>query len=349
MLQDFPTRTEQEDRLLQTLNDLGSLQDSEDTDRTDGPGTVKRVVILSSTLGTGHLRAGQAIQAALSEKYSGVEVETFDFWSLMDAGVAQVARQSYLTLVQEYPELYERVFELDAPGLQAVMAGSGELPPLLHRGFKLLASKGLDTTDLRSQGVRFNVDRLLFSTLRWAFPGHVPLNNRSVALMRRILIHCGERVLANRLEKRLRKFKPDIIVATQMLPAALLSTIKRRGSLPVPILGVLVDWGVNEFYLQSSVDHYCVPHASIHGLQTGERFSVTGIPLMPGFRDPPDQQVARTKLGLDAKAAVVLVQGGGLGLHVIDITRALMRTDKLHVLVQAGNNSEANDALQELD
>jgi processive 1,2-diacylglycerol beta-glucosyltransferase len=66
-----------------------------------------RVLLLTSTLGSGHLRAAQAIEAALLEHSPPPTVQTIDFWSLMDAGVAQTVRQTYLRLVQEHSELYD--------------------------------------------------------------------------------------------------------------------------------------------------------------------------------------------------------------------------------------------------
>ena len=72
-----------------------------------------RVLLLTSTLGSGHLRAAQAVEAALLEQCPAAKVEMLDFWSLMDAGVAQAVRQTYLRLVQERLQLYDRIFQLD--------------------------------------------------------------------------------------------------------------------------------------------------------------------------------------------------------------------------------------------
>ena len=41
-----------------------------------------RVLLLTSTLGSGHLRAAQAIEAALLERSPTPAVQTLDFWSL---------------------------------------------------------------------------------------------------------------------------------------------------------------------------------------------------------------------------------------------------------------------------
>ncbi|MGH6628575.1 MAG: hypothetical protein ACREB3_02460, partial [Burkholderiales bacterium] len=73
-------------------------------------GAAPRVLLLTSTLGSGHLRAAQAVEAALLERAPGAIVQLMDFGSLMDAGVAQTVRRAYLRLVQEHPELYDRIY-----------------------------------------------------------------------------------------------------------------------------------------------------------------------------------------------------------------------------------------------
>ena len=89
-----------------------------------------RVLLLTSTLGSGHLRATQAVEAALLEQCPAAKVQTLDFWSLMDAGVAQAVRQSYLRLVQERPELYDRIFQLDERTWRRILE-SNQAPPSL--------------------------------------------------------------------------------------------------------------------------------------------------------------------------------------------------------------------------
>src|SRR6478736_8264252 len=71
----------------------------------------ERVLLLTSGLGYGHVRAAQAIEAALLQR--ATDVRTIDLWSLMNPGAASVVHQTYLRLVQEYPELYERLYQLD--------------------------------------------------------------------------------------------------------------------------------------------------------------------------------------------------------------------------------------------
>jgi UDP-N-acetylglucosamine:LPS N-acetylglucosamine transferase len=154
------------------------------------------------------------------------------------------------------------------------------------------------------------------------------------------------------MEQRLLEFEPDAIVATQMVPAALVSALKKstRRWRRVPVVGVLTDFGAHDYWAQPGIDRYCVPHESITGpplvpvdQATGDKLVVTGVPLMPGFETLPDRADARRALGLDAADArpVVLVLGGGLGLGLDDIVAPLCRgVERCHVVVMAGRNAE---------
>ena len=69
-----------------------------------------RILLLTSGLGLGHVRAAQAIEAALR---GSCEVRTLDLWSLMNPGAARAIHETYLSLVQNHPQLYERLYHLD--------------------------------------------------------------------------------------------------------------------------------------------------------------------------------------------------------------------------------------------
>src|SRR5262245_11538353 len=85
-----------------------------------------RILLLTSGLGLGHVRASQAIGAAL-ERYD-VHAEAIALWSLMNPAAAQVSKQTYLGLVQRHPELYERLYHLDERTWRQILQ-SEEGPP----------------------------------------------------------------------------------------------------------------------------------------------------------------------------------------------------------------------------
>jgi UDP-N-acetylglucosamine:LPS N-acetylglucosamine transferase len=311
--------------------------------------SVERVLILTSSLGAGHLRAGQAIEAELKSRNKHVEVYTLDFWALMDGKVAQTAMDSYLHLVEQHPNEYSEIFSLDADGIRSVLNGNFALHGILNGAFRRLSEIELTHLDI-PESVSSNLDKMLFVLLRWFFPGRPRGNNPVSAFVRRIVIWAGQQRMGMRLEKQILGFKPQIIIATQTLAASLLPHVRWPDEQKPPVISVVVNWGFVQFYLQNVIDHYCIPHESMHLHIDPEASSVTGVPLMPEFADLPDKLKARNQLGLDDESWVVLVQGGGLALHVAKLaSEILVRTTNVQLLVQVGRNVAARQELENLN
>ena len=311
-------------------------------------GASPRILLLTSTLGSGHAAASRALEAALLERAPAATVQTLDFWSLMDDGVAGAGRRAYLHLVQKRADLYDRLYQLDQRTWRHILVSDGAPPSALRAAFDLLAAACTESMDLEPGGARYASDRLLFRLLCSSLlrRGRTTLANS--ALVRLALVKWSWARLARRLETRLLSFGPDAIVATQMGPAALLASVKKRRGLDIPTVGVPTDFGVHDFWVQPGIDCYCLAHESVADLQSVEaaQVLVSGIPLMSGFRDPPPARQARLQLGLDPDVPVLLVQGGGLGLGVDAVAeRLLARTGDVQVLALIGRNAAAREAL----
>lgn len=316
---------------------------------------IPRVLLLTSTLGSGHLRATQAVEAALQERAPTATVQTLDFWSLLDAETAQTLRQTYLWLAQERPDLYERLYQLNQHTWRDIIERHEPLPAVLVDGIEWLAASTDEGTRLESGGTTHLMDRTLFRLLRIVLTKRtrrIPENGVRARLAP-LLIRWGWVRIARRLHAHLEIFRPDVVVATQMIPAALFSSVKTRHGLDVPALGVLTDFGMHDVWLQPGINGYCVPHESITvGLDTDQNAApplAIGIPLMPGFGKLPSQREARNQLNLDLSVPLVLVLGGGLGLGVDAVAaRLLADTTHAHMLVLAGHNTSALASLKEL-
>lgn len=309
-----------------------------------------RVSLLTSTLGAGHLRVAQAIEAALLERCPGAAVDIVDFWSLMDESVARTVRAIYLKLAEENSDLYGRLFRLDQRAWRLVLSG-GQMPQPLIDALHLIAKAHL--TELRNveRGVGGHLlDRLLFRMLSLTILRGARKGSANAILLPLQLKACWAS-FGQHLAGRFRAFSPDLVVATQMLPAALFSDLKVHQGFDLPAIAVLTDFGMHDFWIQPGIDTYCVPHESIPGLppesERGFEVRVTGIPLMPGFRDLAEAQAARDELGLDPTRPVALVLGGGRGLGVEPVAKLLARSS-FQLLVLTGGNEAAHHSLAKL-
>ncbi len=302
-----------------------------------------RILLLTASLGAGHARAAAAVAAALRAAQPGCAVRTQDFWSLMDEAVAASLQRAYLNLVRDRTGLYDRIYRLDQRTWRAILAGA-PLPEALLEGLAELAGTARQTLDEFRTRARHPFDRLMLRSFCGAWDGATRLLPGAGSLLRVAIIRSGWTLLARRLDAVLREFEPDAIVSTQMNPAALLALCARRRRAGIPSIGVITDYGVHDFWLQPGVDRYCLPHADVPlRLDRGEAgATVTGIPLMPPFAAPPERARARACLGIDQQMPVVLVVGGGLGIGVEPVARALLASPRRPlVLVVTGRDVQA--------
>ena len=64
-----------------------------------------RILILSASVGAGHVRAAEAVEAALRETSPGVSIANYDVLSLMTGTFGTVYRDAYLDMVARAPQL----------------------------------------------------------------------------------------------------------------------------------------------------------------------------------------------------------------------------------------------------
>lgn len=316
------------------------------------PGGEPRILLLTSSLGSGHVRAAQAIELAVRERNAGAHVLTLDFWSLMDEKVAWAVRTAYLRLVQEHPQLFDRIYQLDQRMWRAILERS-EPPPAAFAEVMALMPRVGKADFGNEDGAHYPSDRLMLPLLIAALSGQPRATPGGSRLLRLGLVQTAWARLSRRLAAEVRAFDPDVVVATQMNSAALLSSGEKKNGPRIPTVGVPTDFGLHDFWIQPGIEYYCVAHESVDGVRNAgldtDKVIATGIPLMPRFRQPPVMEQARQSLGLDPAGPVVLVAGGGLGLGVHMVTQRLLAgPTPMQVLVIAGHNDAARRALAPL-
>lgn len=305
-----------------------------------------RALILTSGLGFGHMRAAQAVEAALLQRQ--FEVRVVDLWSLINPGAVSIIHQTYLQLVQEHPALYERLYQLDERTWRQILESEDGPPPDVMEVLELISQIASNSV-AENTGVQYATDRLLLSMLYTSLPyDRTSLAGNGVRA-RLALIKWSWLRMRKRLSALASGFEPDVIISTQMIPAATISSL--RGHLPdAPHIGVLTDYGLHDFWRQPGIDRYCVAHESTVPDDDPDRARVvtTGVPLMPAFSQPVSQAQARIQLRLHPQRKVVLILGGGLGLSVDAITDRLLQgfTDST-LVVMPGRNATARSALSQ--
>lgn len=147
-------------------------------------------------------------------------------------------------------------------------------------------------------------------------------------------------------KKLLEETKPDVIVCTHFLPLELLSDLKGRGKLDIPVHAVITDVSPHAFWVYPNIEQYYVatPSAARELQRKGfpaERIRVTGIPVDPIFSQRTPAVAARAKLGLPEKPTVLLLSGGfGVGPMKQMLASFKDSRSDLSLVVVAGKNAE---------
>lgn len=310
-----------------------------------------RILLLTSGLGTGHARAMHSIERALLKQAPQCATCTVDFWSLINTQVGNAIQQSYLRLVTEQPGLYQRLYQLDQHSWRNILERGAPLPPLIHELRDLLVQPA-EPSFKRAE--RHWFDRLLFrQLLLLARDGSLVSTESPLrGFWKQAAVHRSWALLTRRLQRLVEGFEPDVVIATQVNMAALAARLKRQGKLHAPLMGVITDFGVHDFWLQPAIATYCVPDESMRRSlhqSSSPTVEITGMPLSADFAQPPDPAQARRELKLPLNRSVVLVLGGGLGLGIEGTLERLLESLPVDgaplLIVMAGRNQALRNSL----
>ena len=168
-------------------------------------------------------------------------------------------------------------------------------------------------------------------------------------------------VFAHAMKKDMRelikKYEADMVICTHPFPCAAASYLKQTGEINIPLITVMTDFCVHQFWLYKNIDIYFTANDLLkkemvnQGLLE-ERIFVTGIPVGYNFRVDYNRDDLLTKFKLEKDKPVALIMGGGLGLG--GVKNALCQLERLkkdiQILVITGANvalwSELNEYAQ---
>lgn len=168
-------------------------------------------------------------------------------------------------------------------------------------------------------------------------------------------------VFAHAMKKDMRelikKYEADMVICTHPFPCAAASYLKQTGEINIPLITVMTDFCVHQFWLYKNIDIYFTANDLLkkemvnQGLLE-ERIFVTGIPVGYNFRVDYNRDDLLIKFKLEKDKPVALIMGGGLGLG--GVKNALCQLERLkkdiQILVITGANvalwSEMNEYAQ---
>ncbi len=142
--------------------------------------------------------------------------------------------------------------------------------------------------------------------------------------------------------------KPDIIICTHALPSYLLSILKQRGFLSIPVVNVYTDYFIHRLWGREGIDVHLVPSIPMKKqlLEKGvneDQIYVTGIPIHHKFSKADRFEVKQHD------SLHLLLTGGNLGVGLIEKFVEKVQNQKIQYSVLCGKNEKLYERLAQMN
>ena len=147
----------------------------------------------------------------------------------------------------------------------------------------------------------------------------------------------------------------DLVVHTHFLPAAIVSFLRRKGSLSVPHAIAVTDFDVHRLWVNQPCERYFTATEEgaavlrVLGVPPGD-VEAAGIPVDPLFLREKGRAACREKFGLPPDRPVVLQMAGGFGVGPVEtVFRSLLSVEEpLALVAVAGSDARVRETLSNI-
>lgn len=186
----------------------------------------------------------------------------------------------------------------------------------------------------------------------WSFLYHI-LDNRFFYLLVRPFRRFTNAFNTTRLVDFLVEERFNAAISTHFLGTEVISHLKNKGSLPLPLINVITDFKPHYFWQTKAIDYYVVAadstkeELSDRGVYP-DKIRVFGIPIDKKFNKFIPKNEARKKLKIYPDKFTILVMGGGFGVGPIEeVVLGLQQVDiDCQVIVVCGHNERLFSRLE---
>lgn len=167
-------------------------------------------------------------------------------------------------------------------------------------------------------------------------------------------VYYANSLLAGRLDRYIKEHSFDLILTPHLYAAEVLTCLKHRGLLSVPVIAIGTDYTCIPFWEETDCDCYIVPQKDLLGelIHKGlpkKRLFPLGIPVKQAFSTQKKRSLARKFCRLPSDAHVYLVMSGSMGFGKVNLLVAelicKLEADE-YVVVICGNNRRLRQILQ---
>lgn len=157
-------------------------------------------------------------------------------------------------------------------------------------------------------------------------------------------------LFANKLLPLIDEFKPDVIITTHPFPTEMVSILKSKELINIPLVCIMTDYSPHKTWVNEKVDAYVVSNddmvkkMSAIGVRE-ELIYPYGIPIEQVFFEKKDKDLVLHELELNTNIPTILMMAGSFGVtNVFKIYEDIINIDRdFQVIIITGKNQKLYD------
>lgn len=162
-------------------------------------------------------------------------------------------------------------------------------------------------------------------------------------------------VFAERLNELFTDFKPDIILSTHPFPTEMISILKSKKKINIPLVCVMTDYASHKTWINENVDAYVVSNDDMAKEMINDGISSEivypfGIPIDDSFFGDNDIEDTLESLGLKKDVPTIMMMAGSFGVGtVLDVYKNIININlEFQIILITGKNQKLYEELEEL-
>lgn len=158
---------------------------------------------------------------------------------------------------------------------------------------------------------------------------------------------------SGRLLPLIEEYKPDIIISTHPFSTEMVSILKGKGVVNIPLLCIMTDYAPHKAWIKENVDSYIVSNDDMveqmvnEGVER-EKIYPFGIPIDEVFFKEKDREQVLVEAELDPKLPTLLMMAGSFGVSkVFSIYENIIKSDlDFQIILITGKNKKLYEAFK---
>ena len=162
-------------------------------------------------------------------------------------------------------------------------------------------------------------------------------------------------IFANKLLPLIDEFRPDIIITTHPFPTEMVSRLKSKKEINIPLICIMTDYAPHKAWINDKVDAYIVANDDMVTKMVTEGVDSRciypyGIPVDEVFFEEKEKQLVIEELGLDKSLPTILMMAGSFGVsNVFDVYENIIDIDlDFQIILVTGKNQKLYNHFEEV-